>query len=69
MNPEDMHDGWDEKAYQFKLRCDGFFDLCGGLLKLHNICGHTDMVQSHVNFALESFQKICDDFIGEKKCD
>ena len=61
----DEHDGWDEKAYQFKLRCDGFFDLCGGLLKLYNICGpNTDMVKANASLAIETFQKICEDFIG-----
>ena len=50
---------------EFESRCKGFYDLCSGLLKLHNICGpSSDMVQGHVGFALDAFQKIVGDFIG-----
>ena len=62
----DEHDGWDESAYKFRLRCEGFFDLCGGLLKLHNICGPSanDEITEQLDIVLGVHKKICDDFLG-----
>ena len=52
-------------ATTFRNRCAAFYDLCGGLLKLHNICGpNSDMVKANACLAIETFQKICNDFIG-----
>ena len=62
----DEHDGWDESAYKFRLRCEGFFDLCGGLLKLHNICGPSANLSGDVDKARKLHEKICDDFLGGK---
>ena len=61
----DEPDGWyDESVYKFRLRCEGFFDLCGGLLKLHNICGPSKGIEAEAYRALDAHRKICQDLIG-----
>jgi len=51
-------------ATTFRNRCAAFYDLCGGLLKLHNICGPSANLSGDVDKARKLHEKICDDFIG-----
>ena len=56
-----------DRTLEFSEACKGFFDLCGGLLKLHNLSGgSTGTFLEHVTDALDVHKKICDDFIGGK---
>ena len=64
----DEHEGWDESAYKFNLRCEGFYHLCGGLLKLHNVIKESNVNVSLIDDldkACDVHKKICDDFIGK----
>ena len=51
-------------ATTFRNRCAAFFDLCGGLLKLHNICGPSKGIEAEAYRALDAHRKICQDLIG-----
>lgn len=54
-----------ETAYTFAERCKGFFDLAGGLLKINNLAGDSDVLREECRRLLRVHEKICEDYLKE----